>query len=155
MWQFPSLFSEGPHFCSYSYLLKVEGAVNNFFNAQQLFSYFSLSNQTTFSQTQSGATVPLNHENEEESDSLDGVKSYLLVRLERTLGYGVCKVGGPRLVISSQHLAFLRLYQYYHYHYLLSIRNSASRTELSHYYFYAFSFHLYFFAFPFSMLSEC
>jgi hypothetical protein len=37
-WQFPSLFFEGAYFCSH--LLKVEGAVKNFFNAQRLFSYF-------------------------------------------------------------------------------------------------------------------
>jgi hypothetical protein len=37
-WQFPSLFSEGPHFCSH--LLTVKGAVKNFFDAQRLFSYF-------------------------------------------------------------------------------------------------------------------
>jgi hypothetical protein len=37
-WQFPSLFPEGPHFCSH--LLTVKGAVKNFFDAQRLFSYF-------------------------------------------------------------------------------------------------------------------
>jgi hypothetical protein len=57
MWQFPSLFSEGRRFCSY--LLKVEGAVNNFVMLSGSFPIFSLSNHTTFSQTQTGATVPL------------------------------------------------------------------------------------------------
>jgi hypothetical protein len=35
-WQFPSLFPEGPHFCSH--LLKVKEAVKKILNAQQLFS---------------------------------------------------------------------------------------------------------------------
>jgi hypothetical protein len=43
-WQFPSLFSEGPRFCSH--FLKVKGAVKIFFNAQRLFSFFALSNHT-------------------------------------------------------------------------------------------------------------
>jgi hypothetical protein len=38
MWQFPSLCSEGPHFCPY--LLKVEEALEIFKNAQRFFSYF-------------------------------------------------------------------------------------------------------------------
>jgi hypothetical protein len=54
-WQFEALFSEELHFCLY--LLKVEGAVENFKNAQRFFSYFALSSHTTFSQTQTGATV--------------------------------------------------------------------------------------------------
>jgi hypothetical protein len=37
-WQFPSLFSEGPHLRSH--LLKVKGAVKIKKNAQQLISYF-------------------------------------------------------------------------------------------------------------------
>jgi hypothetical protein len=37
-WQFPSLFSEETCFCSY--LLKVKGAVENFKNPQEVFSYF-------------------------------------------------------------------------------------------------------------------
>jgi hypothetical protein len=39
--------------------LKSKGAVKFFLNAQQLFSHLVLSNHTTFSQTQTGATVPL------------------------------------------------------------------------------------------------
>jgi hypothetical protein len=56
MWQFPSLFSEALRF--HLHLLKVEGAVENFKNAQWFFSYFCSSNHTTFSQTQTGMTVP-------------------------------------------------------------------------------------------------
>jgi hypothetical protein len=55
--QFLSLLSEALRFCSH--LLKVKEAVENFKNAQQFFSYFTLSNHTTFSQNQTGATVPL------------------------------------------------------------------------------------------------
>jgi hypothetical protein len=38
MWQFPSLVPEGQRF--YSHLLKDQGALKIFFNAQWLFSYF-------------------------------------------------------------------------------------------------------------------
>jgi hypothetical protein len=55
--KFPSLFSEALRFCFH--FLKVEGAVENFLKAQQFFSFFALSTHTTFSQTQTGATVPL------------------------------------------------------------------------------------------------
>jgi hypothetical protein len=58
MWQFPSIFSEALHFCLH--LSLVEGAVeilNTLFSSSPI---FALSNHTTFSQTQTGATVPLN-----------------------------------------------------------------------------------------------
>jgi hypothetical protein len=58
-WQFLSLFSEGPHFCSY--LLKVEGAQQFFLMLSGSFPIFAPSNHTTFSQTQTGATVPLTY----------------------------------------------------------------------------------------------
>ncbi len=45
MCKFPSLSFEAPCFCLY--LLKVEGAVNNFINPQRFFYFFSLSNCTT------------------------------------------------------------------------------------------------------------
>ncbi len=57
MLQFPFISSELLRFCLY--LLKVEEAVENFKNAQRIFSFFPLSNHTTCSQTQTGATVPL------------------------------------------------------------------------------------------------
>jgi hypothetical protein len=56
-WQFPSLFYEAKRICLH--LLKVAGAVENFKNAQGSSPVFVLSNHTTFSQTQTGATVPL------------------------------------------------------------------------------------------------
>jgi hypothetical protein len=49
MWQFPSLFSEEPHF--YLHLLKVEGAVENFLMLRNSSPILALSNDTTFSQT--------------------------------------------------------------------------------------------------------
>ncbi len=57
-WQYPSLLSDGPCFCSR--LFKVERAVKIFKNAQRLFSYFCSFQPYHFSQTQTGATVPLN-----------------------------------------------------------------------------------------------
>jgi hypothetical protein len=57
MWQFAALFSEAVRFCLH--LIKVKAAVKNFKNAQRFFSYFALFSHTTFSQTQTGATVPL------------------------------------------------------------------------------------------------
>jgi hypothetical protein len=60
-WQFPSLVPEGQ--CFYSHLLKVQGAVKKCLNAQWLFPIFALSNHATFSQTQTGATVPLSRHN--------------------------------------------------------------------------------------------
>jgi hypothetical protein len=50
-------FSEGPCFCLY--WLKVNLGEENFKIPQQFFSYFCTSFQITFSQTQTGATVPL------------------------------------------------------------------------------------------------
>jgi hypothetical protein len=55
-WQFAALFSEALRFCLH--LFKVERALENCKSAQQ-FSYFCLSSNTNFSQTQTGATVPL------------------------------------------------------------------------------------------------
>jgi hypothetical protein len=57
-WQFPFLFSEGLHLCSH--LLKVDGAVKFVLMLSGSFPIFALSNNTTFSQTETGATVPLN-----------------------------------------------------------------------------------------------
>jgi HD-like signal output (HDOD) protein len=58
-WQFPSLFYEAIRI--FQHLLKVAGAVeilNTFSGSSPV---FPLSNHTTFSQTQTGATVPLNY----------------------------------------------------------------------------------------------
>jgi hypothetical protein len=52
--QFPFLFYEALRF--YLHLLNVEGAVENFKNTPRFFSYFC----STFSQTQTVATVSLN-----------------------------------------------------------------------------------------------
>jgi hypothetical protein len=56
-WQFPSLFSEALHFCSLYF--KIEGAGKMFKMLSGSFPILALSNHTTFSRTQSGATVPL------------------------------------------------------------------------------------------------
>jgi hypothetical protein len=52
-----SIFSEVPGFCLH--LLKVKETVENFKNLQRSSPIFALSIHTTFSQTQTGATVPL------------------------------------------------------------------------------------------------
>jgi hypothetical protein len=56
-WQFPSLFYEAIRTCLH--LLKVAGAVENFKTLSGSSPVFVLSNHTTFSQTQTGAIVPL------------------------------------------------------------------------------------------------
>jgi hypothetical protein len=58
MQQFPFISSELLCFCLY--LLKVEEAVENFPTLSGSSPNFPLSNHTTWSQTQTGATVPLN-----------------------------------------------------------------------------------------------
>jgi hypothetical protein len=61
LWQkcgnFPSLFYEA--ICICLHLLKIAGAVENFKRLSGSSPVFALSNLTTFSQTQTGATVPL------------------------------------------------------------------------------------------------
>ncbi len=61
MWQFPFLSSELLRFCLH--LLKVEEALENFKTLSASSPIFALSNHTTCSQTQTGATVPLNVRN--------------------------------------------------------------------------------------------
>ncbi len=56
-WQFSSLFSEGPCFCSH--LLKVKGAVLKMLSGS--FPIIALSNHTTFIQTQTDAIVLLKY----------------------------------------------------------------------------------------------
>ncbi len=60
MWQFPSLFSEALHFCLYR--LKVKEGVEICKSPQGSSHIFALSFHTTFSQTQTGATVPLDNQ---------------------------------------------------------------------------------------------
>jgi hypothetical protein len=74
-WQFPSLFPEGPHFCSH--LFKVKGAVKNFKMLSGSFPIFVLSNHITFCQTQTGATVPLREVGGREND--DGKRELMVV----------------------------------------------------------------------------
>jgi hypothetical protein len=57
-WQFPFLFYEAKRICLH--LLKVAGAVENLKTLSGSSPVFVLSYHTTFSQTQTGATVPLN-----------------------------------------------------------------------------------------------
>jgi hypothetical protein len=56
-WQLPSLFSEAPCFCLH--LLKVNGTVAILKTLSGSPPIFALSIHTTFSTTQTGATVPL------------------------------------------------------------------------------------------------
>jgi hypothetical protein len=56
-WQFPSLFYEA--ICICLHLLKVAGGVEILKTLSGSSPVFVLANHTTFSQTQTGATVPL------------------------------------------------------------------------------------------------
>jgi hypothetical protein len=73
MWQFPSIFSEALHFCLHLSLVK--GAVEILIMLCSSSPIFALSNHTAFSQTQTGATVPLN--------AAESVSGLLFSRMKR------------------------------------------------------------------------
>ncbi len=56
-WQFPFLFYEAIHI--FLHLLKDAGGVENVKTLSGSSPFYALSNHTTFSQTQTGTTVPL------------------------------------------------------------------------------------------------